>query len=105
MFELGVVHRSIQRADGSVAAQLGALGSATVHEAAGRTGRQQVSGIAVDFKLSAGHLASGIGADVADHAEGTVVEAATDEIDVGACALDRQRIARTSMHLEGIAER
>jgi len=38
MYELGVVYRSIQRADRDVAARLGALGSATVHEAMGRTG-------------------------------------------------------------------
>jgi 4-hydroxy-4-methyl-2-oxoglutarate aldolase len=38
MFEIGVVHRNIRRADASIAAQLGALGCATVHEAAGRTG-------------------------------------------------------------------
>jgi 4-hydroxy-4-methyl-2-oxoglutarate aldolase len=38
MFELGVVYRNIVRADRQVAAQLGALGSATVHEAMGRVG-------------------------------------------------------------------
>jgi 4-hydroxy-4-methyl-2-oxoglutarate aldolase len=38
MYELGVVYRSIVRADGDVAAKLGALGTATVHEAMGRTG-------------------------------------------------------------------
>jgi 4-hydroxy-4-methyl-2-oxoglutarate aldolase len=38
MYELGVVYRNVQRADKDVAAKLGALGSATVHEAMGRTG-------------------------------------------------------------------
>ncbi|WP_322024819.1 4-carboxy-4-hydroxy-2-oxoadipate aldolase/oxaloacetate decarboxylase [Burkholderia sp. BCC1977] len=38
MTELGVVYRTIHRADPDVAARLGALGSATVHEAMGRTG-------------------------------------------------------------------
>jgi 4-hydroxy-4-methyl-2-oxoglutarate aldolase len=38
MFELGVVYRNIRRADSNVAARLGTLGSATVHEAMGRTG-------------------------------------------------------------------
>ncbi|MCI0147827.1 4-carboxy-4-hydroxy-2-oxoadipate aldolase/oxaloacetate decarboxylase [Paraburkholderia sediminicola] len=38
MIELGVVYRNIQRADGDTAAKLGALGSATVHEAMGRVG-------------------------------------------------------------------
>jgi 4-hydroxy-4-methyl-2-oxoglutarate aldolase len=38
MYELGVVYRSIRRADGTVAARLGAFGCATVHEAMGRTG-------------------------------------------------------------------
>ena len=38
MFELGVVYRNIVRADRDVAAKLGELGTATVHEAMGRTG-------------------------------------------------------------------
>jgi len=38
MYELGVVYRNIGRADGDVAARLGALGAATVHEAMGRAG-------------------------------------------------------------------
>jgi 4-hydroxy-4-methyl-2-oxoglutarate aldolase len=38
MYELGVVYRSIRRADSALAARLGALGTATVHEAMGRMG-------------------------------------------------------------------
>ena len=38
MYELGVVYRNIQRADEDIAAKLGALGAATVHEAMGRVG-------------------------------------------------------------------
>jgi 4-hydroxy-4-methyl-2-oxoglutarate aldolase len=38
MYELGVVYRNFQRADGDVATKLGAFGSATVHEAMGRVG-------------------------------------------------------------------
>jgi 4-hydroxy-4-methyl-2-oxoglutarate aldolase len=38
MYELGVVYRNIRRADSDLADKLGALGSATVHEAMGRAG-------------------------------------------------------------------
>ena len=38
MYELGVVYRNIRRADSDVAARLGTLGTATVHEAMGRLG-------------------------------------------------------------------
>ena len=38
MYELGVVHRNIRRADASIAARLGTFGTATVHEALGRSG-------------------------------------------------------------------
>src|SRR5207247_977307 len=38
MYELGVVYRNMRRADGDLAAKLGALGTATVHEAMGRVG-------------------------------------------------------------------
>ncbi|MCC8403087.1 4-carboxy-4-hydroxy-2-oxoadipate aldolase/oxaloacetate decarboxylase [Paraburkholderia sp. MMS20-SJTN17] len=41
MYEIGVVYRNIQRADADVAAKLGAFGSATAHEAMGRTGLLQ----------------------------------------------------------------
>ncbi|KGB91790.1 MULTISPECIES: 4-carboxy-4-hydroxy-2-oxoadipate aldolase/oxaloacetate decarboxylase [Burkholderia] len=65
MTELGVVYRTIQRADQDVAARLGALGSATVHEAMGRTGlmkpymrpiypRAHASGTAVTVLLHPG---------------------------------------------------
>jgi 4-hydroxy-4-methyl-2-oxoglutarate aldolase len=65
MYELGVVYRNIRRADGDVAAQLGALGTATVHEALGRVGLMkpymrpiyagaQTSGTAVTVLLQPG---------------------------------------------------
>ena len=65
MYELGVVYRNIQRADGVAANGLASLGSATVHEAMGRVGLlqpalrpiyagQQVSGTAVTVLLQPG---------------------------------------------------
>jgi len=65
MYELGVVYRNIRRADGDVASKLGKLGTATVHEAMGRTGLlkpymrpispgAQVSGTAVTVLLHPG---------------------------------------------------
>ena len=65
MYELGVVYRTIHRADADVAAKLGPLGSATVHEAMGRVGLlkpymrpiypgAQVSGTAVTVLLHPG---------------------------------------------------
>ncbi|HDR8859611.1 TPA: 4-carboxy-4-hydroxy-2-oxoadipate aldolase/oxaloacetate decarboxylase [Burkholderia territorii] len=65
MTELGVVYRTIHRADQDVAARLGALGSATVHEAMDRTGllkpymrpiypRAHASGTAVTVLLHPG---------------------------------------------------
>ena len=41
MYELGVVYRNIRRADRALAAKLGAFGTATVHEAMGRSGLMQ----------------------------------------------------------------
>jgi len=65
MDELGVVYRNIHRADKNVAARLGEFGSATVHEAMGRTGllkpymrpiypRAHASGTAVTVLLHPG---------------------------------------------------
>ena len=65
MYELGVVHRRIERADAATADALAALGSATVHEAMGRVGLlkpymrpiyagAQVSGTAVTVLLHPG---------------------------------------------------
>ena len=65
MYELGVVHRSITRADRATADALARLGSATVHEAMGRVGLMkpcmrpiyagaQVSGTAVTVLLHPG---------------------------------------------------
>ncbi|MGI4856279.1 MAG: 4-carboxy-4-hydroxy-2-oxoadipate aldolase/oxaloacetate decarboxylase [Janthinobacterium lividum] len=54
MYELGVVYRNIQRADAGVAAKLGELGTATVHEAMGRTGlmKPYMRGIQGDAQAS-----------------------------------------------------
>ncbi len=65
MNQLGIVKRNIERADRAAAGRLGKLGSATVHEAMGRTGLlkpymrpiwpdQQVSGTAVTVLLHPG---------------------------------------------------
>ncbi|MBI5274998.1 MAG: 4-carboxy-4-hydroxy-2-oxoadipate aldolase/oxaloacetate decarboxylase [Burkholderiales bacterium] len=65
MYEIGVVHRKINRADAEVANQLARFGSATVHEAMGRVGLMntymrpiypgvQVSGTAVTVLLHPG---------------------------------------------------
>jgi 4-hydroxy-4-methyl-2-oxoglutarate aldolase len=65
MYELGVVYRNIERADGSIADMLADFGSATVHEAMGRVGLlkpvlrpiytgAQVSGTAVTVLLHPG---------------------------------------------------
>jgi 4-hydroxy-4-methyl-2-oxoglutarate aldolase len=65
MYELGIVHRNIQRADAGVAEALGKFGAATVHEAQGRVGLMatymrpiypgaQVSGTAVTVLLHPG---------------------------------------------------
>ncbi|SAK54096.1 diguanylate cyclase [Caballeronia fortuita] len=65
MYELGVVYRNIDRANDDAARKLGALGSATVHEAMGRVGLMktymrpiyagaQVGGAAVTVLLQPG---------------------------------------------------
>lgn len=65
MYELGVVYRNIRRADSDLAVKLGAFGTATLHEAMGRTGLMkpymrpvyaggQVSGTAVTVLLHPG---------------------------------------------------
>jgi 4-hydroxy-4-methyl-2-oxoglutarate aldolase len=65
MYELGVVYRNIQRADKVIADKLGTFGTATVHEAMGRTGllkpylrpiypHAQASGTAVTVLLQPG---------------------------------------------------
>jgi len=65
MYEIGVVYRNIARTDSKIAGELGAFGSATVHEAMGRVGLMkptlrpiypgaQVSGTAVTVLLQPG---------------------------------------------------
>jgi 4-hydroxy-4-methyl-2-oxoglutarate aldolase len=65
MYEMGVVYRNVKRVDRAVAERLGAFGTATVHEAMGRSGLMQpymrpiypgarVSGTAVTVLLHPG---------------------------------------------------
>jgi len=65
MYELGVVHRNVERTDAEIAERFAAFGSATVHEAMGRVGLMhprmrpiyagaQVSGTAVTVLLQPG---------------------------------------------------
>lgn len=65
MYEIGIVCRNIQRADARLARELGAFGSATVHEAMGRVGTMKpymrpiypgarISGTAVTVLLQPG---------------------------------------------------
>src|SRR5262245_1103782 len=65
MYEIGVVYRNISRTEARLADDLGAFGSATVHEAMGRVGLMrpymrpiygaaQVSGVAVTVLLQPG---------------------------------------------------
>ncbi len=42
MYEIGVVYRNIGRVDREAVDRLGALGSATVHEAMGRAGLRYI---------------------------------------------------------------
>ena len=73
MHELGVVHRNIRRADADVAARLGALGTATVHEALGRTGLMKP----YMRPIYAGAHASGTAVTVLMHPGDIVVAAVT----------------------------
>src|SRR5258706_6126102 len=63
MYELGVVYRNIPRADSDLAAKLGALGTATVHEAMGRSGLMKP----YMRPIYAGGQASGAGVTVLLH--------------------------------------
>jgi 4-hydroxy-4-methyl-2-oxoglutarate aldolase len=65
MYEIGVVYRNVKRVDRAIAVRLGAFGTATVHEAMGRSGLMQpylrpiypgarVSGAAVTVLLHPG---------------------------------------------------
>ena len=63
MFELGVVHRNIERADAGVTEKLASFGAATVHEAMGRVGLMQ----AYMRPIYAGAQASGTAVTVLLH--------------------------------------